>query len=89
MRHVAVPCSETFVPWFFGALAVQFLHFAEEFVTDFRSFFPRLYGGTPYSERRFVVFNMVPYAVFASCCLLVFYLGTLHMPTHSVHRVQR
>jgi len=79
LRHATLPSSQTFVPWFFSALTVQFLHFAEEFVTDFRSFFPRLYGGDPYSERTFVVFNMVSYALFSSCCLLVFYLDARYL----------
>ena len=79
LQHIALPAADAFVPFFFGALAIQFLHFAEEFSTDFRSFFPRLYGGEPYSDRLFVIFNMASYAVFATCCLLVFYAHATYL----------
>jgi hypothetical protein len=58
---------------FFTALAIQFLHFAEEFGTDFKTLFPVLYGGAAYSNSLFVTFNMVSYAAFTLSCLLVFY----------------
>ena len=61
-----------FLPVFFLALAVQFIHFAEEFITGFRTSFPLLYGGTPYSEDLFVTFNMVAYFMFTLTCILVF-----------------
>jgi hypothetical protein len=73
LQHTEFPAADAFVPFFFGALVVQFLHFAEEFWTDFRTFFPNLYGGEAYSDRMFVTFNMAAYAVFATCCLLAFY----------------
>jgi hypothetical protein len=79
IQHVDLPSSESFVPYFFAALVVQFLHFAEEFATDFKTFFPRLYGGQPYSNNLFVTFNMASYAVFATCCLLVFYLDARYL----------
>jgi uncharacterized protein with HXXEE motif len=79
MRHVELSASQNFVPYFFGALAVQFLHFAEEFATDFKTFFPRLYGGRPYSDHLFVTFNMASYAVFTTCCLLVFYADARYL----------
>ena len=50
-RHL--PSGVVFLPVFFVALAVQFIHFAEEFTTGFRSSFPLLYGGTPYSADLF------------------------------------
>jgi hypothetical protein len=70
-----LPDADHFVPLFFVALSLQFLHFAEEFVTDFKTLFPVLYGGVPYSNNLFVTFNMVSYAVFVLSCLLVFYRG--------------
>ena len=79
LQHIDLPAAENFVPYFFAALVMQFLHFAEEFATDFRTFFPTLYGGEPYSDRLFVTFNMVSYAVFASCCLLVFYVDARYL----------
>jgi hypothetical protein len=77
--HIELPSRECFVPIFFAALVVQFLHFAEEFATDFKTFFPRLYGGQPYSDNLFVTFNMASYAVFATCYLPVFYLDARYL----------
>ena len=69
-RHL--PSGVVFLPVFFVALAVQFIHFAEEFTTGFRSSFPLLYGGTPYSADLFVSFNMAAYCIFGLTCILVF-----------------
>lgn len=79
VHHVDLPAADQFVPYFFAALVVQFLHFAEEFRTDFKTFFPILYGGSPYSDNLFVTFNMAAYAVFTSCALSVFYLGARYL----------
>ena len=51
---------------------MQFIHFAEEYVTGFSSKYPLLYGGVPYSEDLFVSFNMIPYSIFALACILAF-----------------
>jgi hypothetical protein len=67
-----LPSAATFLPLFFAALAVQFIHFAEEFATGFRTSFPLLYGGTPYSADLFVTFNMAAYFIFSLTCILVF-----------------
>jgi hypothetical protein len=73
LAKIELPRAEAFVPLFFAGLAIQFLHFSEEFVTDFRTFFPVHYGGTPYSNNLFVVFNLLSYAVFTAACVLVFF----------------
>ena len=73
--RTALPAGSEFLPAFFLALAVQFIHFAEEFITRFRIHFPLLYGGTPYSEDLFVAFNMVAYFMFTLTCILVFTRG--------------
>jgi hypothetical protein len=70
-----LPSGTAFLPVFFVALAVQFIHFAEEFTTGFRTSFPLLYGGTPYSADLFVTFNMVSYFIFTLACILVFTKG--------------
>ena len=82
VQHIDLPAAADFLPYFFAALVVQFLHFAEEFRTDFKTFFPTLYGGAAYSDNLFVTFNMAAYALFTTCALLVFYLhaGYLLMP---------
>jgi hypothetical protein len=75
VRQIPLPRADAFVPLFFAALGIQFVHFAEEFLTDFRTFFPTLYGGAAYGDELFVVFNMASYAMFTFACLLVFYGG--------------
>lgn len=74
-RKIALPSADRFLPLFFVALAVQFLHFAEEYNTGFATLFPELYGGAAYNPGFFVAFNMVSYAAFTLCALLVFYRG--------------
>ena len=82
LGKVELPDAQTFVAPFFVALAIQFLHFAEEFVTDFKTFFPNLYGGAAFSNDLFVSFNMASYAVFTLACLAVVYrrIGFLLVP---------
>jgi hypothetical protein len=71
-KKTKLPNGSEFLPLFFALLAVQFIHFAEEFATGFRTKFPSLYGGMPYSDNLFVSFNMIAYFVFALTCILVF-----------------
>jgi hypothetical protein len=82
LKKIELPRAEAFVPLFFVGLAIQFLHFSEEFITDFRTFFPVHYGGTPYSNNLFVVFNLLSYAIFTTACVLVFFRNVrfLFMP---------
>lgn len=72
VKQITLPTGATFLPLFFTTLAVQFLHFAEEYTTGFNTQFPLLYGGVPYSTNLFVTFNMLSYAVFTLSCILVF-----------------
>jgi hypothetical protein len=74
-RQIPLPRTDAFVPLFFATLGVQFVHFGEEYLSGFRTFFPSLYGGAAYANDLFVVFNMASYAIFTSACLLVFYGG--------------
>ena len=71
-QKTSLPDGSEFIPVFFVALAVQFLHFAEEFATGFRTTFPLLYGGAPYPETLFVIFNMFAYCIFTLTCILAF-----------------
>lgn len=75
LRRIALPTPDSFLPLFFVALAIQFLHFTEEFNTGFATLFPELYGGSPYGAGLFVAFNMASYAVFTLAALLVCYRG--------------
>jgi len=51
------------LPMYLLAIAVQCLHFAEEYVTGFQRQFPKLIG-YQWSDARFVTFNMAWLAVF-------------------------
>ncbi|NOJ70448.1 hypothetical protein [Paenibacillus alvei] len=60
------------LPFFFGVLAWQFIHFSEEFSTGFATRFPLIYGGEPYTAQFFVVLNMVSYSCFALAAIFAF-----------------
>lgn len=60
---------------FLISLCIQFLHFAEEYVTGFRTQFPALFGSDPIPENVFVTFNMVHYALFMLSALAAFQYG--------------
>ncbi len=53
------------LPLYLLALGIQFLHFAEEYVTGFTVELPKLLGQEEYSKEVLVIFNMVAYFVFA------------------------
>ena len=72
LKKTRLPTGSAFLPVFFALLAVQFIHFAEEFTTGFRTAFPLLYGGEAYSANLFVTFNMIAYCVFSLACILTF-----------------
>jgi hypothetical protein len=72
VKKTKLPDAAEFIPVFFVALSVQFIHFAEEFTTGFYTKFAVLYGGAPYSVDLFVIFNMVAYFIFTLACVLVF-----------------
>ena len=55
--------ATTVLPVYLLAIAVQCLHFTEEYLTDFQRQFPKLMGGE-WSDAHFVTFNMVWLAVF-------------------------
>jgi hypothetical protein len=82
LRRIELPDANRLIPYFFITLAIQFLHFAEEFAAGFATFFPTLYGGAAYGDGLFVGFNMVAYAVFTLACLLLCYrrIGFMLMP---------
>ncbi len=49
-----LPIPEQFLPLYFFALAVQFLHFAEEHATYFDIVFPALFNAAPYPHNLFL-----------------------------------
>ncbi|WBU61192.1 HXXEE domain-containing protein [Paracoccus albus] len=70
-----IPTSRQIIPVFALALAIQFLHFAEEFEADFQTQFPLVYEGEPISNIVFVAFNMGSYAVFLMSAVGVTFLS--------------
>jgi len=59
------------LPVYLLAIAVQCLHFTEEFVTGFQRRFPKLIG-YEWSDARFLTFNLVWLAVFVLAALGVY-----------------
>jgi hypothetical protein len=56
------------LPVYLLAIAVQCLHFTEEYLTGFQHQFPRLFG-VDWSDARFVAFNMLWLAAFILAAL--------------------
>jgi len=57
--------TQSILPIYLIALGVQFLHFAEEYVTQFYSRWPvEIFGAEPYSANLFVFVNMFGYMIF-------------------------
>lgn len=65
------PAREQLLPVYLVALAVQMLHFAEEYVTGFYDKFPALFGAPGYSRETFVLFNMGAYCAFVIGALII------------------
>ena len=59
-----LPSPESVLPLYLSAVAWQLLHFVEEFATGFHRELPPLVGAEPWSDARFLAFNMVHYALF-------------------------
>lgn len=59
-----LPDSAKVLPIYLIALAIQLLHFAEEYVTDFDTVVPELFGLVSMPLDDLVIFNMVAYALF-------------------------
>jgi hypothetical protein len=60
------------LPIYLVALAVQFVHFTEEYLTDFIILLPALINQPPYPEDFWVVFNMIAYAFFILGAVFLF-----------------
>lgn len=74
-RQQPLPQFDDFVPWYLVTLAVQFLHFSEEFTAGFQDRFGLIYGGGELQNYIFVIINMISYFVFLIAPLAVYYLG--------------
>jgi hypothetical protein len=58
-RGSALPARDGVLRVFLIGLALQCLHFAEEFITSFYSRFPLVLGRQPWSPEFFVAFNLL------------------------------
>lgn len=74
-KQIELPDYNIFLPLYFLTLGWQFIHFSEEFMTNFKELFPSAYGGQPYSNNTFVSFNMCSYFVFLITPVLVYFKG--------------
>ena len=59
-----MPKPRKILPLYLGALSIQMLHFAEEYLTGFVVELPKILGQDPYPEDYWLVFNMAAYAFF-------------------------
>lgn len=66
------PEPERILPAYLVAVAMQMLHFAEEYATGFYEQFPVLFGGAPYAPSTFVIFNMCAYFAFVLGAIMLY-----------------
>ena len=66
------PIPGTLLPIYLLALAIQFIHFTEEYLTDFIIELPKLMGSDPYSLDFWIVFNMIAYSIFVLGGIIIF-----------------
>ena len=56
--------SDKLLTLYLLALAIQLIHFTEEYLTGFTTALPKLLGSVPYPVDYWLTFNMVAYALF-------------------------
>lgn len=66
------PNPERILPFYLLALGIQFIHFSEEYLTDFTIEVPRLLGQVPYPKDYWVIFNMIAYSIFIIGGIILF-----------------
>ena len=66
------PNPEKILPLYLLALGIQFIHFTEEYLTDFTTAVPQLLGQETYSTDYWVTFNMIAYFVFIIGGIILF-----------------
>ncbi len=66
------PEPDRVLPIYLLALGIQFLHFAEEYVTGFNYKFPALFNSPEYPINTFVVFNMFAYFMFILGAIMIY-----------------
>ncbi len=58
------PNPERILPLYLLSLGIQFIHFTEEYLTDFTTEIPRLFGQQAYPKDYWLIFNMMAYFFF-------------------------
>ena len=66
------PNPERILPIYLLALGIQFIHFTEEYLTDFTVVVPNLLGREEYPMDYWLVFNMAAYFVFVIGGIILF-----------------
>lgn len=66
------PDPKKLLPLYLLAVAIQTLHFAEEYLTGFYDKFPELFEGAAYPVDTFVVFNMCAYFLFILGAVMIY-----------------
>ena len=64
VRRSESPPAESVISVYAAAVLVHCAHLVEEYVTGFHRVFPPVFGADPWSERRFLVFNLVWLMIF-------------------------
>lgn len=60
----SIPAPNKTLPLYLLLVAIQFLHFTEEYLTGFNVKLPALLGQAPYPMEYWIIFNMIAYFVF-------------------------
>jgi len=66
VRRTEWPPVETVLGVYALAVVVQCAHLVEEYLTGFYREFPAVFGASPWSEKRFLIFNFVWLTIFLS-----------------------
>ena len=66
------PNPESILPLYLLLLGIQFLHFTEEYLTDFTIEVPRLLGQEEYPKDYWLIFNMIAYFIFIIGGIILF-----------------
>lgn len=66
------PEPDKILPLYLFGLGIQFLHFAEEYITGFNYKFPALFNSPEYPINTFVAFNMFAYFMFILGAIMIY-----------------
>lgn len=66
------PNPTRLLPIYLLAIAIQLIHFSEEYLTDFVHALPNILGQDPYPLDYWIVFNMVAYSIFIIGGIIIF-----------------